>query len=93
MKLPELNILKANENWLLDFIIKEFKKEDENITPLKILAKLGVGFHDQTGQLNQRAFLIKFRLLLKRLHGQGLLTLKDGSHDSLGIKEHSYKLK
>jgi hypothetical protein len=93
MKLSELDIIKVNENWLFDFILIEFKKADENITPLKILAKLGVGIHDQVGQLNQRAFLNKFRLLLKRLYDQGLLTLKDGSHNSLGIKENSYKLK
>jgi hypothetical protein len=91
MRLSDLEAINIDKKWLFDFISTEFKKPDENITPLRILAKLGVGIHDQVGQIHNKTLINKFRLLLNTLNDEGLLVLKDNSHDSLGIKELAYK--
>jgi hypothetical protein len=92
MKLSELDASNIDKKWLFDFISAEFKKPDENITALRILTKLGVGIHDQVGQLHNKVFINKFNLLLNILKEECFLVLKDNRHDSLGIKELAYKL-
>ena len=92
MKIFDLDVDKLDEKWLINFISNEFIKPDENVTPMRILAKLGVGIHDQVGQLQNKVFLNKFGLLLKTLNNQGLLVVKENKHDTLGIKETAYTI-
>ena len=93
MKINELEISQLNPEWLLSFIKREFNREGINITPLRILEKLGIPIKDQEGQLKYKSFRIKIKDLLARLSGDGYLVIQSGKHDTLGIKEDYYKLK
>lgn len=92
-KLSDIKIGIIDENWLLSFLKTSFAKPEENITALKILAKLGVSIHDQTLQLKNKDIIREISSLLKVLNEKQLLEIKDNLHDTLGIKEIAYKLK
>lgn len=93
IKFSDITSEHIDDSWLLTFLTIEFEKPQENITALKILAKLGIPIHDQSAQLSKKDIVRKLNSLLKVLKEKHVLEKKNSLHDTLGIKEIAYKFK
>ncbi|UZR94192.1 hypothetical protein [Chondrinema litorale] len=91
-KITDLTIEQIDLVWTYTFIKSEFENKNQNITPLKILEKIGVPIKDQTKQLELKNYRLRFKKILKTLSQSGKLIPQKHKHDTLGIKEDSYKL-
>jgi hypothetical protein len=85
------NIEDIDSEFISTLIKDNFKDVNENITPLKIIAILGIPQHDQITQLRLKSLLKRVKQILKELSIQGQIERKETVHDTLGIKEASYK--
>ena len=88
----DLKIEQINSDWLVDVIMSEFTRKGQNITPLRILEKIGIPISDQSGQLKYKNFRLKIKKVLAKLSELGFLETQNGKHDTLGVKEDYYKL-
>lgn len=95
MKSKDVALLKLNEldaDYVIQLIQSGFKKPDENITPLKVLSKMGIPMGDQTNQLKFKSHRIKIKKLLIQLAHSGFLEAQLGKHSSMAFKEDAYKV-
>jgi hypothetical protein len=92
VKIETINVEEIDKEWLLKLIQQRFKDKEENITPLKILTKLGIELHDQVNQLKYKRHRLKIKNVLNKLKLAGLLTVKEAKHGTLGVKEVAYRL-
>jgi hypothetical protein len=90
INLKNIKAEQINEDWLYNFLKINFKRVDENITPLKILSLLGISIDDQ---FKSKFLIKKIKLTLSSMEKSGLLFTKEYAHGTLGIREVSYKKK
>ena len=81
----DLVIEQINSDWVLGIIRTEFTRNGQNITPLRILAKIGIPIKDQSGQLKHKSYRLKIKSILTELSESGALEPQSGKHGTLGV--------
>ncbi|GEM_PF-5252039 len=78
--------------WVQSIIATRFTRKGQNITPLRILEKVGVPIANQVAQLRCKNQRLKIKRILFQLSESGYLKAEKVKHDTLGVKEDRYKL-
>jgi len=85
-----LKLEDLNSDWLIELIRDKFNKENETITPFRVLSKTGIHEGDQLNQLKFKTYRIRIKRLLKKLKEENIIVQKPNLHETKGIKEIGY---